>query len=81
MDEPSWYDVHRVASAGAWCPKKSAKAATLKRNFTAQMKARGVRPSEPVTEGMVGRPIPKEGQVQRATELLAHLDAVLPAPW
>ncbi len=81
VDAPSWYDVHRVASAGAWCPKKSAKATKLRRNFTKQMKARGLRPAEPVTEAMVGNPIPKEGQIQRATELLAHLDSVLPSPW
>ncbi len=79
--EPSWFDVHRVASAGSWCPKKGKKAAKLRRNFRAQMESRGVDPDQPVTEEMFGRPLARKGQWARAQEVLAHLEAVLPPPW
>lgn len=81
VEEPSWFDAHRVASAGAWCPKKGKKAAGHRKNFRKQMQARGLNPDDPVTEEMFGRPLPREGQWPRAQAVLAHIDAVLPSPW
>lgn len=81
VDEPSWIDVHRVASAGAWCPKTGPKAAKMRRNFVAAMQAQGIDANAPVTEGEFGRPLPRDGQWDRAREVLSHLDAVLPSPW
>lgn len=79
--EPSWFDVHRVASAGAWCPKKGKKAADHRRNFRKRMEARGLNPDDPVTEAMLGRPLERDGQWERAQAVLARLEEVLPSPW
>lgn len=81
VEEPSWFDIHRLASAGAWCPKKGTKAAEHRRKFRAQMEARGLDPDQPVTEAMLGTPLEREGQWERAQKVLGHLDAVLPSPW
>jgi hypothetical protein len=81
VDEPSWRDVHRVASAGAWCPKKGAKAEKMRKRFNRDMARVGLRPEEPVTEASVGHGIPREGQWQRAQEVMVLLDELLPSPW
>lgn len=81
VDEPSWIDVHRVASGGKFCPQKGARAKKFQANLRAALERNGVRPDEPVTLGMLGRPIPKEGQIERAQEILATVDAKLPPPW
>lgn len=78
---PSWFDVHRVASAGAWCPKKGKKAAEHRRNFRKRMEAGGLNPDSPVTEAMLGRPLERVGQWARAQDVLRHIEEVLPSPW
>lgn len=81
VEEPSFYDVHRVAAAGSWCPKKGKKAAQMKAEYTRQMRSWGIDPRSPVTEHMLGRPIPKDEQWERAKAVITHLDTVLPPPW
>lgn len=79
--EPSWYDAHRVASGGKFCPRKSAKAADYRRKFAKRMESAGLRPDEPVTIDMLGRPISRDTQNEVASEIHKQLDAKLPSPW
>jgi hypothetical protein len=73
---PSWVDVHRVASGGAWCPR-----GTKDQQFRARMVRARMDPDEPVTLVMLGRPLPRDQQNQIAARILNRLETVLPPPW
>lgn len=79
--EPSWIDIHRVASGGKFCPRNTKTAAKFETNLRRGLERMGVRPDEPVTREMLGRPIPRDSQNEIAFETLAHLDRLLPPPW
>lgn len=81
VEEPSWFDVHRVASSGKFCPRKGAKSAEYRRKFRRRMISVGLNPDHPVTDAMLGQPIEREGQNARAAEILGRIDDVLPMPW
>ena len=78
LDEPSWMDVHRVASGGKFCPTKSK---AMGPGFRKRMKSVGLDPDEPVSLSMLGASLPKETQNERAKEVLDLLDQLLPSPW
>lgn len=81
VEEPSWADVHRVASGGKFCPRKGAKGAEYARKFARRMESVGLRVDAPVTEEMLGRPIARKRQNERAAEILDRLEMVLPPAW
>lgn len=81
VEEPSWIDVHRVASAGKFCPRVDGTGRKYEAMFRKRMEFEGLRPDEPVTREMLGRAIPRETQNEQAMQALARLDAVLPPPW
>lgn len=78
VSEPSWIDVHRVASGGKFCPREASRYEVL---FRKRMEHAGLRPDEPVTREMLGRAIPREHQNDHAAQALARLEEVLPPPW
>lgn len=75
--EPSWIDVHRVASGGKFCPRDT----KYEGLFRKRMQAVGLNPDEPVTLDMLGRQIPRATQHETADQILARLEAVLAPPW
>lgn len=75
VDEPSWLDVHRVASAGKYCPQNR------ESKTRGRLLAEGVNPDQPVTLDMLGTGVAREGQNEYAAKVLDELDQVLPAPW
>lgn len=79
--EPSWSDVHRVASGGRFCPRLGSSGAAYARKFSARMTSVGLRASAPVTLEMLGEPISRENQNERAAEILVRIEAVLPPAW
>jgi hypothetical protein len=81
VEEPSWADVHRVASGGKFCPQNGVKAAEYARKYARRMESVGLRVDSPVTEEMFGSPIARDEQNERAAEILARIEAVLPPAW
>lgn len=81
VEEPSWADAHRVASGGKFCPRGGPKGAEYARKFARRMASVGLRADAPVTEEMFGRPIARKGQNERAEQIRARIEAVLPPAW
>lgn len=75
VQEPSWLDVHRVASAGKYCPQNK------ESKTRGRLRDEGVNPDQPVTLDMLGRAIPRGTQNEYATAALHQLDATLPPPF
>ncbi len=81
VEQPSWVDIHRATSGGKYCPRKSKKASFYNKKLRGRLKSVGIRPDEPVTADMLGEPIPKDIQNERAMELLSILEEKLPPPF
>lgn len=83
VQEPSWVDVHRVASGGNWCPRSTSnkKSISMLANFKEALRRHGIDADEPVTELMLGNPVPREGQWARAVTAMRAVEEQLPPPW
>lgn len=66
---PTWYDVHRVASGGKFCPS-----AKSRRKFEGQAEQVGLDPYAQIRLSDLGTPIESDGQIATAQMLLTKLD-------
>ncbi len=70
----TWAILHRAAAGGKLCPGPSDR-------FRKHAAKWGLDPDQHVTLKMLGKPIDREGQLQRAEELASYLDASYPSPF
>lgn len=74
---PTWRDIHRGIAGGKLCPARRGKD---KDDFGKAARRWGLDPDEHVSLAMLGSPIPREQQNERAVVLQALLDTGLPPP-
>jgi hypothetical protein len=77
---PTWVDVHRAASGGKVCPKTNASRKKFEDAFRHRAESAGLDPDEVVTLEMLGNPIERDGQNERAAEIYVQLEKKFPLP-
>lgn len=78
--KPTWVVVHRAASGGKICPRNNASRKKFEDAFRRRAKSAGLDPDEVVTLEMLGKPIKKDTQNERAAEIYAQLEKKFPLP-
>ena len=71
---PSWYDVHNGTQRGDLCPVGEGP----QKAFARRARKNGLDPFSRVTKPMLGLPIKREGQDERAAQLTARLEDKAP---
>jgi len=75
---PTWEVLHRVVNIGSICPLNTGRQQRGLARFRKHAKKFGLKHDEVVTLGMLGAPIPADGQNERAAEIYAVLNQKLP---